>query len=326
VRGEEISADDALHVGDKAVRGVASVVARDAVQITPVQAAEIASVLAKRLFVAIDRDVARSVAGTYMEMYRRNANLLPEEATSEDFQGRMVANYPFHPTLVDFLNTRLASAENFQGTRGVLRVLALAIRSLWQKQQAVPMIHTCHLDLRAERVINEILGRTGSSDLLLVLNADVGGIDTGTLEGGHSNAELADRRNPHPEGYPLYEYTWKTVFLHSLVGREEGLRSRIFGLTEPEALFSVAFPGLTPPQEHIALEAINGEFLLCAVYRAVTSPVENDHKQCPGRIPGLSKPIRSGAAGGYGPQAVINGGGDLVHIETGHLAGASTRR
>lgn len=257
VRGEEVSEDDALGIGEKAVRGVASVVARDAVQITPVYAAEISSVLAKRLFLSVNRDAARETAEEYMQMYRRNANMLPDEAASEDFKGRVIANYPFHPTLVDFLNKKLASAENFQGTRGVLRVLALAVRSLWLKQQDVPMIHACHLDLRSDRVINEILGRTGSSDLLLVLNADVGGVDTGTLEGGRSNAELADQKNPHPEGHPLYEYTWKTVFLHSLVGREDGLDSKIFGLTESEALFCVSFPGLTPPQVRTALEEIN---------------------------------------------------------------------
>jgi len=256
VRGIEVTEDDALGIGEKAIKGVASVVARDAVQVTPVQAAEISSVLAKRLFVFVDREAAAATVSEYMQVYRRNAALLPEEASSEDFRGRMAANYPFHPTLIDLLNKKLASAENFQGTRGVLRVLSLAVRSLWQNNQAVPMIHACHLDLRSERVVNEILGRTGSSDLLFVLNADIGGVDTGTLEGGHSNAELADRRNPHPEGYPLYEYTWKTIFLHSLVGREEGLNSRIFGLTEPEALFCVSFPGLTPPQVRKALEEI----------------------------------------------------------------------
>lgn len=256
VRGEQISEDEAVSLGEQAVKGVTSVVARDAVQITPVQATEISSVFAKRLFVSIDRDAAEAVAEEYMQMYRRNAGLLPDEATSESFKNRMVANYPFHPTLVDFLNKKLASAENFQGTRGVLRVLSLAVRSLWLNRQAVPMIHTCHLDLRSDRVVNEILGRTGSSDLLYVLNTDVGSVDTETLEGGFSNAELADRRNPHPEGHPLYEYTWKTVFLHSLVGREEGLNSRIFGITESEALFSVAFPGLTPPQVRVALEEI----------------------------------------------------------------------
>jgi predicted AAA+ superfamily ATPase len=46
VRGEEMSEDDALGIGERALKGVASVVARDAVQITPVQAAEISSVLA----------------------------------------------------------------------------------------------------------------------------------------------------------------------------------------------------------------------------------------------------------------------------------------
>ncbi len=257
VRGEEVSADDALGIGERAVAGVASVVARDAVQVTPVQATEISSVLAKRLFSSIDRDAAKETAEDYREMYRRNISMLPEEATNEDFTGRMITNYPFHPTLVDFLNRKLASAENFQGTRGVLRVLSLAVRSLWQNRLAVPMIHSCHLDLRSERVVNEVLGRTGSSDLLLVLNADIGSIDTGALEGGHSNAEFADRRNSHPEGHPLYEYTWKTVFLHSLVGREDGLDSRIFGLTESEALFSGSFPGLTPPQVRTALEEIS---------------------------------------------------------------------
>ena len=246
VRGDEVSEDDALGIGEKAVRGVTSVVARDAVQIIPVQASEISSVLAKRLFVFVDRDKAHAVVDEYMEMYTRNSAFLPEEATSTYFKDRMLASYPFHPTLVDFLNNKLADAENFQGTRGVLRVLALVVRSLWEKQQQVPMIHTCHLDLRAERVVNEILGRTGSSDLLFILNADVGGVDTGTLEGGLSNAEMADRKNPHPQGYPLYEYTWKTVFLQSLVGREEGIESKILGITEPEALFSVSFPGLTP--------------------------------------------------------------------------------
>lgn len=212
VRGKEVSEDDALSIGEEAIRSVASVVARDAVQVIPVHGSEIASVLAKRLFVSIDRQIAQRTADEYMQMYRRNSEALPDEATSEGYRERMIANYPFHPTLVDFLNNKLAVAENFQGTRGVLRVLALAVRSLWQKNEAVPMIHACHLDLRSDRVLNEILGRTGSSDLMFVLNADIGSVDTANLEGGRSNAETADARNPHPEGYPLFEYTWKTVF------------------------------------------------------------------------------------------------------------------
>jgi len=127
------------------------------------------------------------------------------------------------------------------------------------------MIHTCHLDLREARTVNEIIGRTGSGDLFPVLNTDVGGPDTTALDTGRSRAELADRKNPHPAGFPLHEYTWKTVFLHSLVGRAEGLGSNLFGITEREALFEVAFPGMTPPQVETALQAIessDGTFYL----------------------------------------------------------------
>src|SRR5690606_6422936 len=109
VRGETVSEDDALIIGEQAVKGVASVVARDAVQITPVQAAEISSVFAKRLFVSVDREAAQAVAEEYMQMYRRNSSMLPDEAVSESYRQRMIAHYPFHPTLVDFLNVKLAS-------------------------------------------------------------------------------------------------------------------------------------------------------------------------------------------------------------------------
>lgn len=257
VTGKEMNADDALGIGEQAIDSIASVVSRDATSIIPVQASEISRVLSKRLFNKIDESAAKETASAYMEMYRKSASLLPDEATREDFHDRMVSHYPFHPTFIDFLNHKLASYENFQGTRGVLRILALAVRTLWQKKPEIPMIHTCHLDLRNARTANEIIGRSGSGDLLPVLNADVGGADTNALSGGRSNAELADRKNPHPEGWPLYEYTWKTVFLHSLVGRSQGLGSSIFGMTEQDTLFEASFPGLTPPQVAEALKEIN---------------------------------------------------------------------
>lgn len=256
VKGQEVSEDEALGLGEQAVKGVASVVSRDAVQVTPVQAAEISSVFAKRIFSSIDRTAANTTADEYMSLYKRNHSSLPEEASINNMGKRLQTNYPFHPTLVDYLNHKLTSAENFQGTRGVLRVLALAVRSLWLQKVNVPMIHACHLDMRSDRVVNEILGRTGSSDLMFILNADIGSIDTDNLEGGLSNAQQVDMRNPHPAGYPLYEYTWKTVFLHSLVGRNEGINSRIFGISESEALLAVSFPGLTPPQVKAALDEI----------------------------------------------------------------------
>lgn len=256
VVGADVAPDEAISIADKAEKGLRSVVARDATTVVPVQPSEISRVLAKRLFTEIDHKAARKTASEYAALYKKSEGMLPEQATRSEFTDQMVAHYPFHPTFIDFLSSKLAMVETFQGTRGVLRVLSLAVRNLWKNKTAIPMIHACHLDMHDSRIVGEIIGRTGAGDLQAVLNTDVGGVDTGTLEGGRSNAQLADQRNPHPEGYPMIEWTWKTVFLHSLVGRDEGLGSRVFGLSEPDALFSVSFPGLTPPQVATALKEI----------------------------------------------------------------------
>jgi len=263
VIGKDVDKDEALGIGQKTIGGVTSVVARDATPVVPVQAAEISRVMAKRFFTRIDTSVAGKIALEYEALYRKNAFLLPDEPTRVDYKDRVAAHYPFHPTLIDLLNKKLATSEDFQSTRGVLRVLSLAVRNIWKKQMEIPMIHACHLDLSDARTVNELIGRTGGGDLLPVLNADIGAADTDSIEGGHSNAGLADRRNPHPEGWPMYEYTWKTVFLHSLTGRNQGLESNIFGLTEQDTLFNVTFPGLTPPQVAEALKEItNSAFYL----------------------------------------------------------------
>jgi hypothetical protein len=256
VRGERVSEEEALRVSERALADQQSVVARDATPVTPVEHHEVSRILAKRLFDAIDDKAARETAAEYAAMYERNCSLLPDTATRATYKDDLAAFYPFHPTLAEFLNKKLATVETFQGTRGVLRLLARSVRSIWQDKQPVPTVHTCHLNLRHPDVVGEVLGRTGNTDLKDVLNADVGGADTTTLVGNESNAQAADRENPHPAGYRLHELTWRTVFLHSLVGREQGIRSEVFGVTEPAAVFDVAFPGMTPPQVQTALRAI----------------------------------------------------------------------
>ena len=254
--GEELRQDDAVALAERASRGVTSVVMRDATAVTPVQANEIAAVLAKRLFESIDKTAAAETADAYAEIYRRNPSMLPEAATSVRFRDRMLDNYPFHPTLIDFLNNKLAQAENFQGTRGVLRTLAMTVRSIWNKHTSIPLIHVSNIDMQNSAIVNELLGRTGSADLRQVLNADVGSVDTANLQGGLSNAQLADARNPHPDGLPFYEMTWKAVFLNSLVGRTEGKTSKVFGVSQQDAVFQLTTPLLAPSQIRTALDEI----------------------------------------------------------------------
>lgn len=256
VRGDEVDQDQAMALAQQAEQGLRSVVSRDASTVVPVQGGEISRILAKRLFEFIDEKAAQETASAYVEMYRHHSSYLPAQATQGDFESILTAHYPFHPTFIRYLHGKLATLETFQGTRGVLRMLAFVLRSIWSKRLEAPMIHTCHINLTDADMVNEILGRTGGSDLQQVLNTDIGGPDTGNLSMGKSYAQFADQKNPHPQGYPLYEYTWRTVFLHSLVGRSEGLGSNLYGLTEQDALFDVSNPAMTPPQVQMALEEI----------------------------------------------------------------------
>ena len=252
----QFTKDDAGAIAQRASKSAGSVISRNAKPVTPVQASEIAPILAKRLFTSIDMSAAQEVSHAYAEMYAKNAALLPEEANMANFAQRMVENYPFHPTFIDYLNNKLSLAENFQGTRGVLRVLALTIRNIWQKSMPISLIHTCNVDMRNAATVDEILGRTGSADLKTALNTDIGSVETASLGSGLSQAERADRKNPHPDGLPMYELTWKTVFLNSLVARGEGKTAKAFGINQQDALFMISSPVLPPSQVNTALEEI----------------------------------------------------------------------
>ncbi|MBX6354180.1 MAG: ATP-binding protein [Thermoflavifilum sp.] len=266
VAGRDMTEDEVLTIAERAQKSASSVTARDAVAVTPVDQSELTAVLGKRLFEEIDRRAAEQVADAYMDMYSKNLQMLPADKVPS-MRERMVNTYPFHPTFVEFLNNKLAEAENFQKTRGVLRVLSLVVRNLWSGAFEAPMIHVCHVDMRSREIVDEILGRTGSADLHIILHADIGSAQSSRLEGGMSNAELLDREwmskipAVRPAGggisaVPVHEMTWKTVFLNSLVGRHEGITSNVFGVTEAEAILQTAYPGLAPYNVRQALEAI----------------------------------------------------------------------
>ena len=312
---DRIDAETAAAITERTSHDLSSVVNRDASVVTPVESSEIAAVLAQRLFSSIDRAAAEEAVRAYAGLYARNAALLPEEANTPAYQERLAKMYPFHPTLIDFLNIKLAKAPNFQGTRGVLRVLALAIRALWQKRPPIQLIHVSDIDLRTPSIVSEILGRTQSQDLKAVLTTDIGSIDTKDLTGGCSQAQRADQKNPHPDGIPMYENTWKAVFLTSLVGRAQGKESKIFGANQQELILEVSTPLLTPPQVQTALDEIPvSAFFLRAEngrYYADTVPTLNSVlaqiRQNVNRaeIARKLKSVASGIAGQSGPFDVL---------------------
>jgi hypothetical protein len=257
ITGSSVSTDEARSAAVSAIKQTESVVARDALPIVPVPQSELARVLARRLFSDIDDDAAGEMADEYVRLYDDCPSDLPSEAKQSGFRGQIKANYPFHPTFIRFLNEKLASIETFQGTRGVLRVMTLAIRLIWEKRPFAPMIHVGHLDFRNSVMTGEIIGsRLRTDSMQVVLNTDVGGPRTDALETQLSRAQSRDQANPLPTGIPYHEMAWRTVLVNSLVGRSDGTKGNLYGINESDAMLALLMPDLPAPAIKTALEAI----------------------------------------------------------------------
>lgn len=253
-----MTATEAEEVIRTAQRGVLDVVNRTAEATTPVQEGDLSRIMAKRLFVSVDHEAAHAVANGFIETYRQAGTDLPAGTNDPQLHDRLVAHYPFHPTLIEFLSEELAQVESFQGTRGLLRTLARAVRRIWEAKVSIPLIQTGHIDLSDGTIRTELLGKTGNTDLVSVLDSDISKA-SGTQATSRTVAGELDAANPHPDGYPVHEWSWRVVFLHSLIGRGGGLQDEKFGIDMTSAVYEMASPALKPATVRSALETIERE-------------------------------------------------------------------
>ncbi len=250
-----LSEADAQDVVDSAQENVRSVINRSAEATTPVQQGDLSKIMAKRLFVSVDRAAADEVVDAFIQTYRNAGVDLAAGANDPELRDKLVDHYPFHPTLIAYLSEDLAQVESFQGTRGLLRTLARAVRRIWEAELPIPLIQTGHLDLADSYIRSELLGKTKNTELASVLDSDVTKpSDSASI--GSTTAQALDQQNPHPEGLPVHEWAWRVVFLKSLIGRAAGLQDEKFGVDMAAAGYAMASPSIKPAAVHSALEQI----------------------------------------------------------------------
>ena len=96
-------------------------------------------IVRRRLFKPLSADGARRrerVVAAFSELYGANSGEFPSECREGDYRRRMLAAYPVHPELFDRLFGDWSNLERFQRTRGVLRLMAKVIHSLWMNEDA----------------------------------------------------------------------------------------------------------------------------------------------------------------------------------------------
>ena len=110
----------------------------------------------------------------FNDMYRANRQEFPPECGDADYEKRLKAAYPIHPEIFDRLYTDWSTLVKFQRTRGVLRLMAAVIHSLWEKGDRNPLILPANIAIDDPRVQFE-LTRYLSDNWVPVIEKDVDG-------------------------------------------------------------------------------------------------------------------------------------------------------
>ncbi len=164
--------------GREALDRLRNVVGRVESSWRPASAEEGFEIVRRRLFEPLadqaqfkDRDV---VARAFAELYRTQHQEFPPECRDADYEKRIKAAYPIHPEIFDRLYTDWSTLVKFQRTRGVLRLMAAVIHSLWEKGDKNPLILPANIPIDDPRVQFE-LTRYLSDNWVPVIEKDVDG-------------------------------------------------------------------------------------------------------------------------------------------------------
>jgi predicted AAA+ superfamily ATPase len=146
--------------GREALDRLRNVVGRIESSWRPASAEEGFEIVRRRLFDSLtdpaqykDRDVT---ARAFADLYRAQAAEFPPECRDADYEKRIQAAFPIHPEIFDRLYTDWSTLVKFQRTRGVLRLMAAVIHSLWEKGDRNPLILPANIPIDDPRVQSEL--------------------------------------------------------------------------------------------------------------------------------------------------------------------------
>lgn len=196
--------------GRAALERLTNVVKRMESPWSPATADEGFEIVRRRLFEDIaDPDMFRkrdAVVSAFGDLYRSNRTEFPSDAGEAEYERRMQAAYPIHPSLFDVLYSEWSTLDRFQRTRGVLRLMASVIHELWERGDKSLLITPSSVPIDAPAVQDEL---THYVDRVWVpiIQSDVDGPNSLTLR--------IDRDNPALGKYSSARRAARTIYLGS---------------------------------------------------------------------------------------------------------------
>jgi hypothetical protein len=202
----------------------------------PASAEEGFEIVRRRMFEPItDPELQRAkdaVVREFSQMYQQQSGEFPSECREADYKRRMDAAYPIHPELFDRLFKDWSGLERFQRTRGVLRLMAEVIQTLWERNDPNLLIMPAMVPIDEHDV---------QAELTRYLDPVWSPVIEKDIDGPHSLPLQLDRENPNLGRYSACRRVARTIYLGSAptLGRPNK------GLEDKQIKLGCAQPGET---------------------------------------------------------------------------------
>lgn len=209
-----------------------SVSGRKATNLNPTRDDETARVIRRRLFGSIDDSRATEVISAYRELWTTHRDILSEEARRSSTSAEFAETYPFHPDVLDTLTGKTATLGGFQRVRGMLRILAKTVATVWATRPAdASAIHLHHIDFGSDVMRREFTTRLQQSAFVPAILNDI----AGSAEKPALAQELDVK---YYKGLlPYGTYIARTIFIHTLAFNND-----LKGLSVDHLRYSVLSP------------------------------------------------------------------------------------
>ena len=223
--------------GREALDRLRNVVGRVESSWRPATAEEGFEIVRRRLFEPLsgaDTFKARDVtARAFAELYASQSAEFPPECKGTDYEKRIQAAFPIHPEIFDRLYGDWSTLVKFQRTRGVLRLMAAVIHSLWEKGDRNPIILPSTIPIDDPRVQTE-LTRYLSDNWAPIIEKDV--------DGPHSLPLAIDAEQPNLGKLHATRRVARTIYLGSAPTSTTANR----GLEDRRVKLGCVLPGESP--------------------------------------------------------------------------------
>lgn len=173
----------------------------------PVATEESFEIVRRRLFSSvIDEQERDEVCAGLFSLYGGHAGEFPPETREHSYLERLKDAYPIHPEIFDRLYNDWTTLENFQRTRGVLRLMALVINRLWVDNNQDALITPGSIPLYDPQVAGELTRylRTGWDPII-----------ESEVDGQKSSPSRIDQENPRLGAVQACRRVARTIFLGS---------------------------------------------------------------------------------------------------------------